>query len=74
MHGNVREWCWDGYGKDFYKASRVDDPAGLLAAATRVIRGGNWNNDPRSCRSAYRGWNAPVFRGHGLGFRLALVQ
>ena len=74
MHGNVWEWCWDWYGKDFYKGSRVDDPAGPLEAASRVIRGGSWYHDPRNCRSAGRGRCTPDHRNSDLGFRLALVQ
>jgi formylglycine-generating enzyme required for sulfatase activity len=74
MHGNVREWCWDWCGGDFYKSSRVDDPAGPFQAAYRVIRGGSWDCDPRYCRSAHRSRSAPDSRGYYLGFRLALVQ
>jgi formylglycine-generating enzyme required for sulfatase activity len=74
MHGNVREWCWDWYDKDFYKSARVDDPAGPLRASTRVLRGGSWLHDPRFCRSAYRNSRAPGYRYYDLGFRLALVQ
>ena len=74
MHGNVWEWCWDWYGADFYKGSRVDDPAGPLEAADRVIRGGGWGLDPRYCRSAGRLRVTAGDRSSGLGFRLALVQ
>jgi len=74
MHGNVSEWCWDWYGGDFYKSSRVDDPAGPLQAASRVFRGGSWYDFPRYCRSAFRDRSTPAFRIILLGFRLALVQ
>ncbi len=74
MHGNVWEWCWDGYDADYYKQSPADDPRGPLRAAGRVIRGGGWGIDPRYARSAFRDWDTPEFRFIGLGFRVARVQ
>src|SRR5262249_22724604 len=74
MHGNVWEWCWDGYGADYYQRSPADDPRGPELASPRVIRGGSWYDDPRSARSAYRGRYAPEIRLSLLGFRLARVQ
>jgi formylglycine-generating enzyme required for sulfatase activity len=74
MHGNVWEWCSDGYSADYYKQSPADDPPGALGASDRVIRGGGWDRRPRSCRSADRSRSAPVLRNILLGIRLALVQ
>jgi formylglycine-generating enzyme required for sulfatase activity len=74
MHGNVWEWCSDGYDKEYYKHSPVDDPQGAAQAAHRVDRGGGWYLDPRFCRSAFRDRFSPVVRLGDLGFRLALVQ
>ena len=44
MLGNVAEWCWDAYDKDYYKQSPPDDPTGpdIAGAASRVFRGGSW--------------------------------
>jgi formylglycine-generating enzyme required for sulfatase activity len=74
MHGNVWEWCWDGYDADYYKQSPAVDPRGPEAAARRVIRGGGWDYDPRYARSAFRYGSAPGNRHHDLGFRLARGQ
>jgi formylglycine-generating enzyme required for sulfatase activity len=76
MLGNVEEWCWDAYDEHYYKQSPRDDQTGpdAIEAASRVIRGGSWNSDPRGCRSAYRRGFTPDDRYSGLGFRLALVQ
>jgi formylglycine-generating enzyme required for sulfatase activity/serine/threonine protein kinase len=73
MHGNVWEWCWDGYGEGYYKQSGEDDPRGLAGAPIRVRRGGGWNRDPRFARSASRGKFGMGGPGHYRGFRLALV-
>ena len=72
MHGNICEWCWDGYDERYYQASPVEDPRGPAAAALRVFRGGSWLDDPRYCRSALRSRDTPVSRNYDLGFRLAL--
>ena len=74
MHGNVWEWCWDGYAADYYKQSPGDDPSGAEGATDRVLRGGSWSFRPRYARSAVRHWDEPGYRYFTLGFRLALVQ
>ena len=72
MHGNVFEWCHDWYGE--YPNGNASDPQGPAEAADRVFRGGSWFGGARFCRSAYRGWIEPSYRGYGLGFRVAAVQ
>jgi len=42
--------------------------------ASRVIRGGSWNNSARNLRAAYRNANHPGNRNDNLGFRLARAQ
>jgi len=74
MHGNVWEWCSDGYSADYYKQSPVDDPPGALEASYRVTRGGCWRDEPRRARSAVRDGYPPGLQGSYLGFRLVRVQ
>jgi formylglycine-generating enzyme required for sulfatase activity len=74
MHGNVWEWCWDGYTADYYKQSPANDPRGPDQAADQVVRGGNWHDDPWHARSSCRGRCTPEYRSYHLGFRVARVQ
>jgi formylglycine-generating enzyme required for sulfatase activity len=73
MHGNVWEWCWDGFGRDFYARSPDADPTGPSQAVDRASRGGSWEDDLRICRSAVRYGSAPGNQRHDLGFRVARV-
>ncbi|MGO9202195.1 MAG: hypothetical protein ACLQM8_16850 [Limisphaerales bacterium] len=38
-----------------------------------MIRGGNWNNNARNCRSANRNNNNPSNRNNNIGFRVVLA-
>jgi sulfatase modifying factor 1 len=69
LHGNVGEWCEDGYGD--YPAHPVVDPRGAASGARRVLRGGSWFAGGRLCRSAYRYRNLPDIGLGYSGFRLA---
>jgi formylglycine-generating enzyme required for sulfatase activity len=86
MHGNVWEWCLDGYDTDYYKESPTNDPRGPEQSYTQVIRGGSWNKRPWAARSAHRGgkWGdrdnpgtsyllmlTHDYRHSNLGFRVA---
>lgn len=70
MHGNVWEWCSDGYGD--YPTAAVIDPLGLATGQDRVLRGGSWSNNARWARSADRDGYEPDYRFNSFGFRLAL--
>jgi len=71
MHGNVAEWCWDYYGKDYHGEAPAEDPTGPDRGDHRVQRGGSWLVSEASCRSASRLFHAPSERKDYAGFRVA---
>ena len=68
MYGNVSEWVWDWYAE--YQAAAAVDPPGPASGAKRVVRGGNWSDLPRDCRSAARAAFPPGDRKSTVGFRV----
>lgn len=74
MSGNVREWVSDWYGDKYYGESPKNNPKGPNSGSGRVLRGGSWNDNARSSRTAYRSWGIPDFRVSSFGFRLARTR
>jgi formylglycine-generating enzyme required for sulfatase activity len=69
MAGNVWQWVQDCY--DDYKDAPTDGSASISGDCNRrVVRGGSWDNDPRSLRSANRSRSPTVARYGSLGFRV----
>jgi formylglycine-generating enzyme required for sulfatase activity len=82
MHGNVGEWCSDFSDPDYYKKSPKEDPTGPEKGVVstdyhnsfyRVVRGGNWLDEARACRSAFRGKAMPHDPYRLVGFRVVCV-
>lgn len=71
MHGNVYEWCQDGWSG---KLPGGSDPFVSPKDEYRVFRGGSWFGGPSDCRSAYRLRHPVNYRCNVLGFRLALTS
>ncbi len=73
MHGNVSEWCADGY-TEAYPVGPVKDPRGAVGAdGFRVLRGGAWESPDFGCRSASRFKFSPGTKQMNIGFRAAIV-
>jgi formylglycine-generating enzyme required for sulfatase activity len=73
MHGNVWEWCWDGFGPYDTKSPAVD-PTGAVGVPNRVNRGGCWFDVAVIVRASFRDSDPPVRRNNNLGFRVARGQ
>ena len=63
MSGNVWEWTSDSYSSNYNSRRNRWD---------YVYRGGNWVNNARLARVAYRSYHEATRRNSNLGFRLVL--
>jgi formylglycine-generating enzyme required for sulfatase activity len=67
MHGNVLEWCADGYQRDYPGDGANESP---VSGTERVMRGGAWGLTSPRCRAAYRAYDKPSARHSQCGFRV----
>jgi formylglycine-generating enzyme required for sulfatase activity len=77
MHGNVWQYCLDSYGP--YPVTDLSNPENHVKdhlndknETARVLRGGSWNDGPRSCRAACRLRVVPGERPSVAGCRICL--
>jgi formylglycine-generating enzyme required for sulfatase activity len=70
VHGNVCEWCRDGY--NMYSADKRLDPlTPWIGLAERVVRGGSFTVNAAASRSASRNYGTPGTQTTDLGLRPA---
>ncbi len=71
MHGNVWEWCLDGYS-DYTPGPKID-PFVPPDTTHRVLRGGSFSTSSAPCRSAFRNNNVPSNGNNDRGLRVVLA-
>ena len=71
MHGNVWEWCEDGWHENYINAPiwPNDNIPWISNNNYKVLRGGSWLSNGDYCRSAYRDHNFSN-SSNGIGFRV----
>ncbi len=72
VHGNVWEWCMDGYDDNFYRQTGPKDPfSDPAGSSVRVNRGGAFDLVASRTRSALRLVIPPSLAVYALGARPA---
>jgi formylglycine-generating enzyme required for sulfatase activity len=84
VHGNVWEWCadewYDSYAQKPEKLKQngsipwTKESSGISPSidGARILRGGSWNSNPRTSRSAFRVRYRLDYASYNWGFRVSL--
>lgn len=75
MHGNLAEWCQDGWHENYIGAP-VDGSAWANpdGESFHIIRGGSWFTTPAQCSSASRLYRSGHVRDIDTGFRVVMTR
>jgi len=72
LAGNIAEWVYDWYDKNYYKYSEYNNPRGPIEGINHVIRGGAWNSLSGYLRSSSRFGYDEAKDFYGIGCRCAM--
>ncbi len=72
MHGNVWEWCLDGW-QSFEAGGSSEQAVQRLSGQKKSLRGGSWFYLPTNCRSAYHLTYPFHNRTDDIGFRVVCL-
>jgi len=71
ISGNVSEWCWDFYQKDWFARMPGKNPINTDPSTKRVIKGGGWRGVPLGNLASHRTGLDPKEYLSSRGFRCA---
>ena len=71
VHGNVAEWCRDGY-KSRFAGGTNPERRYINQWGCRIVRGGSWSDNAEHCAASYRSAGPQTGSGTTIGFRVAL--
>ena len=69
MHGNVWEWCEDGW-YEYKNNPPINGSAWINRGSIKMIRGGAWLTNAENCSCAYRNKEFFDKTSSDLGFRV----
>ncbi|MBN1797477.1 MAG: SUMF1/EgtB/PvdO family nonheme iron enzyme [Spirochaetales bacterium] len=69
MTGDLSEWCWDYYDREYYSVSPAKDTTGPETSDYRALRGGDYGASPYLCRVTMRTGGGYNLDGNS-GFRV----
>ncbi len=70
MSGNLWEWCWDWFDREYYKNSPRQNPQGPTFGLRRVMRGGSTFNPEQFVLTTFRASQKPNSGSTRLGLRV----